>query len=156
MIAAQTRDKSQSTAGIVINTQTSVDSVTEAAEELAKSIQEPSAQTHSARELTNKTAEVKSLAQQTACRGAIDRSRSSARSAGSEKERWRWRRRSVSRRPATQEISKNVQQAADCSRIVANNIVELDNKTRENDDASGQALALRLCSISPAANLSGS
>jgi uncharacterized protein (DUF2345 family) len=41
-----------------------------AAEELAKSIEELSAQTHSARELTNKTAEVKSLAQQTACRGA--------------------------------------------------------------------------------------
>ncbi len=42
---------------------------------------------------------------------------------------------------ATQEISKNAQQAADGSRIVASNIVELDNKTRENDDASGQALA---------------
>ena len=42
---------------------------------------------------------------------------------------------------ATQEISKNAQQAADRSRIVANNIVELDQKTRENDDASGQALA---------------
>jgi methyl-accepting chemotaxis protein len=42
---------------------------------------------------------------------------------------------------ATQEISKNAQQAADGSRIVANNIVELDQKTRENDDASGQALA---------------
>jgi len=42
---------------------------------------------------------------------------------------------------ATQEISKNAQQAADGSRLVANNIVELDQKTRENDDASGQALA---------------
>ena len=42
---------------------------------------------------------------------------------------------------ATQEISKNAQQAADGSRIVASNIVEMDNKTRENDDASGQALA---------------
>ena len=41
---------------------------------------------------------------------------------------------------ATQEISKNAQQAADGSRLVARNIVELDNKTRENDDASGQAL----------------
>jgi methyl-accepting chemotaxis protein len=41
---------------------------------------------------------------------------------------------------ATQEISKNAQQAADGSRRVARNIVEMDNKTRENDDASGQAL----------------
>ena len=41
---------------------------------------------------------------------------------------------------ATQEISKNAQQAADSSRIVVNNVVELNNKTRENDDASGQAL----------------
>ena len=42
---------------------------------------------------------------------------------------------------ATQEISQNAQQAADGSRIVADNIVELDQKTRENDDASGHALA---------------
>jgi methyl-accepting chemotaxis protein len=42
---------------------------------------------------------------------------------------------------STQEISRSAQQAADASRIVANNIVELDKKTHENDDASGQALA---------------
>ena len=41
---------------------------------------------------------------------------------------------------ATQEISRNVQQAADTSRIVVQSIVELDEKTRENDEASGQAL----------------
>ena len=40
----------------------------------------------------------------------------------------------------TVENSKNAQQAADGSRRVTRNIVELDNKTRENDDASGQAL----------------
>ena len=55
LIAAQTRDKSQSTAGIVIDTQTNVDSVADAAEELAKSIELLAAQTHNARELTNKT-----------------------------------------------------------------------------------------------------
>jgi len=42
---------------------------------------------------------------------------------------------------ATQEISRNVQQAADTSRSVANNIVELDSKTHQNDEASGRALA---------------
>jgi methyl-accepting chemotaxis protein len=42
---------------------------------------------------------------------------------------------------ATQEISRNAQQAADSSRIVAHNIVELDTKTHQTDDASGQALA---------------
>lgn len=42
---------------------------------------------------------------------------------------------------ATQEISRNVQQAADASRSVANSIIDLDKKTFENDEASGQALA---------------
>ncbi len=55
LIAAQTRDKSQSTAGIVIDTQSNVNSVANAAEELAKSIEQLAAQTHNARELTNKT-----------------------------------------------------------------------------------------------------
>jgi methyl-accepting chemotaxis protein len=55
LIAAQTRDKSQSTAGIVIDTQTNVDSVANAAEELAQSIEQLATQTQNARELTNKT-----------------------------------------------------------------------------------------------------
>ena len=41
---------------------------------------------------------------------------------------------------ATQEISRNAQQAADSSRLVAHNVAELDKKTRDNDAASGQAL----------------
>ena len=56
-IAAQTRDKSQSTAGTVIDTQSNVNSVANAAEELAQSIELLSAQTGNARELTNKTVE---------------------------------------------------------------------------------------------------
>jgi methyl-accepting chemotaxis protein len=39
LIAAEARDKSQSTAGIVIDTQTDVDSVANAADELARSIE---------------------------------------------------------------------------------------------------------------------
>lgn len=54
---------------------------------------------------------------------------------------------------ATQEISVNVQQAADASRNVANSIVALDMKTRENDEASGQALAGAKRLIDQAANL---
>jgi methyl-accepting chemotaxis protein len=217
-IAAQTRDKSQSTAGTVIDTQRNVDSVANAAEELAQSIELLSTQTQNARQLTDKTveesasassnaqqlldavsqivpitgliqaiaqqtnllalnatieaaragsagkgfavvaAEVKSLAQQTAkateeinkkitavnasCGavvvimeqviGAIRRlgegTVEMASSVGQQAS-------------ATQEISKNAQQAADGSRIVAHNIVELDKKARENDDASVQALA---------------
>ncbi len=217
-IAAQTRDKSQSTAGIVIDTQTSVNSVAGAAEELAKSIEELSSQTHSARELTNKTvaesknasanvqhlldavsqivpitgliqaiaqqtnllalnatieaaragaagkgfavvaAEVKSLAQQTAkateeinqkiaavnasCGAVVSIMEQIISAIGRLGEGTIEMATAVGQQAAaTQEISKNAQQAADGSRIVANNIVDLDNKTRENDDASGQALA---------------
>ncbi len=218
LIAAETRDKSQSTAGIVIDTQTNVDSVASAADELARSIEQLSTQTQYARDLTNKTvaesenarsnvqqlldavgqivpitgliqaiaqqtnllalnatieaaragaagkgfavvaAEVKSLAQQTAkateeinqkiaavnasCGavvtimeqvigaiarlgdGTIEMATAVGQQAG-----------------ATQEISRNAQQAANSSRIVADNIVELDKKTHQTDDASGQALA---------------
>ena len=218
LIAAQTRDKSQSTAGIVINTQTSVNSVADAAEELAKSIEELSSQTHSARELTNKTvaesknasanvqhlldavsqivpitgliqaiaqqtnllalnatieaaragaagksfavvaAEVKSLAQQTAkateeinqkiaavnasCGAVVAIMEQIVSAIGRLGEGTVEMATAVGQQAAaTQEISKNAQQAADGSRTVANNIVELDNKTRENDDASGQTLA---------------
>ena len=54
---------------------------------------------------------------------------------------------------ATQKISKNAQQAANGSRIVADNIVELDKKTHENDDASGQTLAGAKCLLDHAATL---
>ena len=218
LIAAQTRDKSQSTAGIVIDTQTNVTSVADAAEELAKSIEQLAAQTQSARELTNKTvaesasasanvqqlleavsqivpitgliqaiaqqtnllalnatieaaragtagkgfavvaAEVKSLAQQTAqateeinrkiaavnasCSAVVGIMEQVVGAIGRLGEGTVEMATAVGQQAAaTQEISKNAQQAADGSRIVASNIVELDNKTRENDDASGQALA---------------
>src|SRR5450830_652437 len=218
LIAAQTRDKSQSTAGIVIDTQTNVDSVADAAEELAKSIEQLAAQTHNARKLTNKTvaesanasanvqqlldavsqivpitgliqaiaqqtnllalnatieaaragvagkgfavvaAEVKSLAQQTAkateeinqkitavnasCGAVVGIMEQVISAVGHLGEGTMEMATAVGQQAAaTQEISKNAQQAADGSRIVANNIVELDQKTRENDDASGQALA---------------
>ncbi len=217
MIAAQTRDKSQSTAGIVIHTQTNVDSVANAAEELAESIEQLSAQTHHARELTNKTvtesanasanvqqlldavsqivpitgliqaiaqqtnllalnatieaaragaagkgfavvaAEVKSLAQQTAkateeinqkitavnasCGAVVAIMEQVISAIGRLGEGTMEMASAVGQQAAaTQEISRNAQQAADSSRLVANNIVELDKKTRENDDASGQAL----------------
>jgi methyl-accepting chemotaxis protein len=218
LIAAQTRDKSQSTAGIVIDTQSNVDSVADAAEELAKSIEQLAAQTHNARELTSKTvaesanasanvqqlldavsqivpitgliqaiaqqtnllalnatieaaragtagkgfavvaAEVKSLAQQTAkateeinkkitavngsCGAVVGIMEQVISAVGHLGEGTMEMATAVGQQAAaTQEISKNAQQAADGSRIVANNIVELDQKTRENDDASGQALA---------------
>jgi methyl-accepting chemotaxis protein len=230
LIAAQTRDKSQSTAGIVIDTQTNVASVADAAEELAKSIEELSAQTHSARELTNKTvaesadasanvqqlfdavsqivpitgliqaiaqqtnllalnatieaaragnagkgfavvaAEVKSLAQQTAkateeinqkitavnasCGAVVGIMEQIIITIGRLGEGTMEMATAVGQQAAaTQEISKNAQQAADGSRIVANNIVELDNKTRENDDASGQTLAGAKRLLDHAANL---
>ena len=218
LIAAQTRDKSKSTAGIVVDTQTSVDSVADAAEELAKSIEQLATQTHNARELTNKTvtesasasanvqqlldavsqivpitgliqaiaqqtnllalnatieaaragnagkgfavvaAEVKSLAQQTAkateeinqkitavnasCGAVVGIMEQVISAIGRLGEGTMEMASAVGQQAvATQEISKNAQQAADGSRLVANNIVELDQKTRENDDASGQALA---------------
>jgi len=230
LIAAQTRDKSQSTAGIVIDTQTNVASVADAAEELAKSTEELSAQTHSARELTTKTvvesanasanvqqlfdavsqivpitgliqaiarqtnllalnatieaaragnagkgfavvaAEVKSLAQQTAkateeinqkitavnasCGAVVGIMEQIISTIGRLGEGTMEMATAVGQQAAaTQEISKNAQQAADGSRIVANNIVELDNKTRENDDASGQTLAGAKRLLDHAANL---
>jgi methyl-accepting chemotaxis protein len=216
-IAAQTREKSQSTADIVIHTQTNVDSVANAAEELAESIEQLSGQTRQARELTNKTvtesanasenvqqllkavsqivpitglirsiaqqtnllalnatieaaragkagkgfavvaAEVKSLAQQTAiateeinqkitavnasCSAVVGIMEQVISSIGRLGEGTMEMASAVGQQAAaTQEISKNAQQAADSSRIVVNNVVELDNKTRENDDASGLAL----------------
>ena len=54
---------------------------------------------------------------------------------------------------ATQEISVNVQQAANASRSVVNSIVELGLKTRENDEASGQALVGAKRLLDQAANL---
>ena len=54
-IAAQTREKSQLTASIVIDTQTNVTSVAGAAEELAKSIEQLASQTQGARALTDQT-----------------------------------------------------------------------------------------------------
>jgi len=217
-IAAQTRDKSQATAGIVVDTQTNVDSVAEAAEELAKSIEQLATQTQSARELTDKTvaesasasanvqqlldavsqivpitgliqaiaqqtnllalnatieaaragaagkgfavvaAEVKSLAQQTgkateeinqkitavnaSCGAVVGIMEQVISAIGRLGEGTLEMASAVGQQAAaTQEISRNAQQAADGSRLVAHNIVELDQKTRENDDASGQALA---------------
>jgi methyl-accepting chemotaxis protein len=218
LIAAETRDKSQSTAGIVVDTQTNVDSVANAAEELAQSIEQLAAQTQNARELTNKTvaesanasanvqhlldavsqivpitgliqaiaqqtnllalnatieaaragaagkgfavvaAEVKSLAQQTAkateeinqkitavnasCGAVVGIMEQVISAIGRLGEGTMEMATAVGQQAAaTQEISRNAQQAADSSRIVADNIVELDNKTRQNDAASGQALA---------------
>ncbi len=218
LIAAETRDKSQSTAGIVIDTQTNVDSVADAADELAKSIEALAAQTQNARELTNKTvaesanarsnvqqlldavgqivpitgliqaiaqqtnllalnatieaaragaagkgfavvaAEVKSLAQQTAkateeinhkitavnasCGAVVAIMEQVISAIGRLGEGTMEMATAVGQQAgATQEISRNAQQAADSSRIVANNIVELDKKTHQNDDASAQALA---------------
>jgi predicted ribosomally synthesized peptide with SipW-like signal peptide len=229
-IAAQTRDKSQSTAGAVVDTQSNVDSVANAAEELAQSIELLSAQTRNARELTNKTvaesasasanvkqlrdavsqivpitgliqaiaqqtnllalnatieaaragsagkgfavvaAEVKSLAQQTAkateeinqkitavnasCSAVVGIMEQVINAIGRLSEDTVEMAGSVGQQAAaTQEISKNAQQAADGSRLVAHNIVELDQKTRENDDASGRALADAKRLLDHAANL---
>jgi methyl-accepting chemotaxis protein len=41
---------------------------------------------------------------------------------------------------ATQEISRNARQAAESSRLVADDIIELDKNAHENHSASGQAL----------------
>ena len=218
LIAAETRDKSQSAASIVLDTQTNVDSVADAAEELAQSIEQLAAQTHNARVLTSKTvaesasananvqqlldavsqivpitgliqaiaqqtnllalnatieaaragaagkgfavvaAEVKSLAQQTAkateeinqkitavnasCGAVVGIMEQVISAIGRLGEGTMEMATAVGQQAAaTQEISRNAQQAADGSRMVANNIVELDNKTRQNDDASAQALA---------------
>jgi len=216
-IAAKTRDKSQTTAGIVIETQSNVGSVAEAAEQLAKSIEELSSQTRTARELTTKTvadsadarfniqqlldavgqivpitgliqaiaqqtnllalnatieaaragaagkgfavvaAEVKSLAQQTAkatedinlkiaavnasCGAVVSIMENVIGAVGLLGDGTTEMAAAVGQQAAaTQEISRNAQQAAEGSRVVANDIVELDKNAHENHDASGQAL----------------
>jgi methyl-accepting chemotaxis protein len=218
LIAAETRDKSQTTAGIVMETQSNVDAVAKAADDLARSIEELAAQTQSARELTSKTVsesadarsnvqqlldavgqiapitgliqaiaqqtnllalnatieaaragaagkgfavvagEVKSLAQQTAkateeinkkitavnasCGAVVVIMEQVIGAIGSLGDGTIDMATAVGQQAAaTQEISRSAQQAADGSRIVANNIVELDEKTHATDDASGQALA---------------
>jgi methyl-accepting chemotaxis protein len=218
LIAAETRDKSQTAADIVMETQSNVDAVAKAADDLARSIEELAAQTHSARELTSKTVaesaaarsnvqhlldsvgqiapitgliqaiaqqtnllalnatieaaragaagkgfavvagEVKSLAQQTAkateeinkkitavnasCSAVVVIMEQVIGAIGSLGDGTIDMATAVGQQAAaTQEISRSAQQAADSSRIVANNIVELDQKTHATDDASGQALA---------------
>ena len=218
LIAAETRAKSQSIASTVMDTQANVDSVAGASDELAHSIEELAAQTHSAKELTNRTvaesqsarlnvqqlleavgqivpitgliqaiaqqtnllalnatieaaragaagkgfavvaAEVKSLAQQTAsateeinrkitavnasCGAVVKIIEQVVGAIGDLGEGTMEMAAAVGQQAsATQEISKNVQQAADTSRKVAHSIVNLDKKTRENDEASSQALA---------------
>jgi methyl-accepting chemotaxis protein len=54
---------------------------------------------------------------------------------------------------ATQDISRNVQQAVNTSRVIATDIVELDKKTPENDETSGQTLASAKCLLEQAAML---
>jgi methyl-accepting chemotaxis protein len=218
LIAAETRAKSQSIAGTVVDTQANVDSVAGASDELAHSIEELAVQTHNAKELTNKTvvesksarlnvqqllesvgqivpitgliqaiaqqtnllalnatieaaragaagkgfavvaAEVKSLAQQTAsateeinrkiaavnasCDAVVKIIEQVVGAIGDLGEGTTEMAAAVGQQAsATQEISKNVQQAANTSRNVAHSIVDLDKKTRENDEASSQALA---------------
>jgi methyl-accepting chemotaxis protein len=217
LIAADTRNKSRSTTGTVVDTQNNVDSVASAAEELANSIEQLAVLTHSAKELTNKTvaesenananiqhllnavgeivpitgliqaiaqqtnllalnatieaaragtagkgfavvaAEVKSLAQQTAtatqqinrkitavnasCCAVVDIMQQIIGAIGRLSDGTMEMASAVGQQAAaTQEISRNAQQAAESSRIVAKNIMELDLKTRENDDASAQTL----------------
>ena len=216
-IATKTRDKSQTTAGIVIETQSNVGSVADAAEQLAKSIEELATQTQSARELTTKTvgdsanaraniqqllgavgqivpitgliqaiaqqtnllalnatieaaragasgkgfavvaAEVKSLAQQTAqateeinqkiaavntsCGAVVEIMEQVIGAVGSLGNGTIEMAASVGQQAAaTQEISRNAQQAAEGSRLVANDMVQLDKNAHENHDASEQAL----------------
>jgi methyl-accepting chemotaxis protein len=216
-IATKTRDKSRTTAEIVIETQSNVDSVADAADQLAKAIKELATQTESARELTIKTvadsantrakfqqmldavgqiapitgliqsiaqqtnllalnatieaaragaagkgfavvaAEVKSLAQQTAhateeinqkiaavnasCGAVVEIMEQVIGAVGSLGDDTIEMAASVGQQAAaTQEISRNAQQAAEGSRVVANDIMELDKNAHENHDASGQAL----------------
>lgn len=218
LTAAETRSKSQSTASTVVDTQTNVNSVANAADELAQSIEALTAQTHHARELTDKTvaesanarsnvqqlldavgqiipitsliqaiaqqtnllalnatieaaragaagkgfavvaAEVKSLAQQTAqateeinqkiaavnasCGAVVNIMEQVVGAIAGLGQGTMEMTTAVSQQAAaTQEISRNAQQAANGSRTVVDNIVELDKKARENDDASNQALA---------------
>jgi len=217
LIAADTRSRSQSISGTVVNTQANVDSVAGAADELARSIEDLASRTQSARELTNKTVEqsesarlnvkqlldavgqivpitglIQAIAQQTnllALNATIEAARAGASGKGfavvaaevktlaaqtaSATEEINRKiaavhascdsvvkiieqvvgaigalgagnaemAAAVSQQAAsTQEISRNAQQAADTSRSVARNIVELDTKARENDEASGHAL----------------
>ena len=216
-IAAKTREKSQTTAEIVIETESNVGSVAEAAEQLAKSIEELSSQTQTARNLTTKTvadsanarsniqqlldavgqivpitgliqaiaqqtnllalnatieaaragaagkgfavvaAEVKSLAQQTAkatedinlkiaavnasCGAVVSIMEQVIGAVGLLGDGTTEMAAAVGQQAAaTQEISRNAQQAAEGSRVVANDIVELDKNAHESHDASGQAL----------------
>lgn len=217
-IATKTRNKSQTAAGIVVETQSNVGSVANAAEQLAKSIEELATQTQGARELTTKTvedsanaraniqqlldavgqivpitgliqaiaqqtnllalnatieaaragaagkgfavvaAEVKSLAQQTAqateeinqkieavnasCGTVAEIMEQVIGVVGSLGDGTIEMAASVGQQAvATQEISRSAQQAAEGSRVVANDIMELDKNAHENHDASRQALS---------------
>ena len=217
MIAAETRAKSKSASDIVIDTQANVDSVANAAEELARTIEQLAAKTHGAKELTGNTVVesqsarekvqqlveavrqivpitglIQSIAQQTnllALNATIEAARAGAAGKGftvvaaevkslaaqtaSATDEINQKIAAVNvscdavvammgqvidaitrlgedaadmatavnhQASATQKISRNATLAADRSRTVAGNIAELDQKTRENDDASGHAL----------------
>ena len=216
-IAAETRAKSKSASDVVVDTQTNVDSVASAAEELARTVEQLAAQTHSAKALTGNTVTdsqsaqekvrqlvdavrqivpitglIQSIAQQTnllALNATIEAARAGAAGKGftvvaaevkslaaqtaSATDEINQKIAAVNascdavvgimgeiidaithlgegaadmaaavnhQASATQEISRNAQLAAERSRRVACNIAELDEKTRQNDDASGHAL----------------